>query len=257
MGQNRPKHWLNGHSGLKFWQKSSECKRCGTVLRDDLSAAARRDDLINTSSLVTSNAAGPLCASCRLVHDNTQFNAGPSGGKSTENSAQNGIFDENHSSIGHIVNWILARGLKLLIWVFIAVFTFLKLSGIINLFDDEPTDVPELITYEQEPIEAPTRVLEGDSAIPFNSPAQWVGPFDYPSDALRDKREGTTIFELTISEQGKVSDCNIRVSSGHRDLDEATCGAIMKRANFYKGLNESDIPIESKYSNRVRWQIPE
>lgn len=249
---------MNGFGGLKFWQSSNECKLCGLVLRDDLSAEDRRDDLFKKSALTTNNdRVGLLCASCRLIQNDSQFEAAPSAGRSKISASRDKGSDENYIVISSIINRTLSKGKNYLFWVFIGVFAIFKISGITNLFDDEAlTDIPEII-YEEEPNEAPTRVLEGDSAVPFNSPAQWVGPFDYPSDALRYEREGTTQFELTVSEQGKVSVCNIIVSSGHSDLDEATCGAIIKRASFYKGLDSEGVSIESKYRNRVRWQIPE
>lgn len=90
-------------------------------------------------------------------------------------------------------------------------------------------------------------------ATPRNNPGSWATPNDYPSRALREEREGTTGFRVTIDDKGRVATCTITSSSGHADLDEATCKFVSRRARFRK-------PSEgygSVYSNRVRWVIPD
>lgn len=92
--------------------------------------------------------------------------------------------------------------------------------------------------------------------IPKGSPGTWTTTLDYPSLALREEREGTTSFKLTINDEGRVSDCAISVSSGHPDLDEATCSNITRRAEFFPAQDKQGKAIAGQYSNRVRWQIP-
>ncbi len=90
-------------------------------------------------------------------------------------------------------------------------------------------------------------------ATPRNNPGTWATPNDYPSRALREDREGTATFTVTISDDGRVANCRIVQSSGHSDLDEATCKNVERRARFRK-------PSEgygSVYTNRVRWVIPD
>jgi len=89
-------------------------------------------------------------------------------------------------------------------------------------------------------------------ATPRNDPGSWATPNDYPSRALREEREGTTSFRVSIADDGSVASCTVTGSSGHADLDEATCKFVQRRARFRK-------PSEgygSVYSNRVRWVIP-
>ena len=89
-------------------------------------------------------------------------------------------------------------------------------------------------------------------ASPRNSPGSWATTNDYPSRALREERSGTTGFRVTINEDGRVASCTITSSSGHSDLDAATCDNVTRRARFRK-------PSEGygdTYSNRVRWEIP-
>jgi periplasmic protein TonB len=91
---------------------------------------------------------------------------------------------------------------------------------------------------------------------PTGSPGEWVTSDDYPTRALQQEREGTTEFRLTISENGRPLFCSITSSSGHEDLDTATCKALMRNARFNPALDTSGKPVVSSYASRVRWQIP-
>jgi len=90
-------------------------------------------------------------------------------------------------------------------------------------------------------------------ATPRNNPGDWATPNDYPSRALREDREGTTTFRVTIDNDGRVASCQIVQSSGHSDLDEATCKNVSRRARFRKPSDG----YGSSYTNRVRWVIPD
>jgi len=91
---------------------------------------------------------------------------------------------------------------------------------------------------------------------PRGNPGSWANANDYPSRALREEREGTTRFRLTVNADGRVSDCQITGSSGHADLDEAACKNLTRRARFRPALDANGNPTTGSYSNAVRWQIP-
>jgi len=93
------------------------------------------------------------------------------------------------------------------------------------------------------------------AARPKGSPGSWVTTNDYPSRALREEREGTTGFRLSIGPDGRVTDCQITSSSGHADLDQATCDNLRRRARFSPAL-EGGQPVAGSYSSRTRWVIP-
>ena len=90
-------------------------------------------------------------------------------------------------------------------------------------------------------------------ATPRNNPGSWATSNDYPSRALREDREGTTSFRVTIGANGRVTNCQITGSSGHADLDAATCKNVTRRARFRKPSDG----YGNVYSNRVRWVIPD
>ncbi len=93
-------------------------------------------------------------------------------------------------------------------------------------------------------------------AQPRGNPGSWATTNDYPSRALREERSGTTGFRVTVGADGRVVDCQITSSSGHADLDQATCQNVTRRARF-KPATQDGQPVQGTYSNRVRWVIPE
>ncbi|OCC24081.1 energy transducer TonB [Croceicoccus estronivorus] len=91
---------------------------------------------------------------------------------------------------------------------------------------------------------------------PRNNPGSWATPDDYPTRAMRDERAGVARFSVTVGTDGKVESCQITGSSGHADLDEATCKLVTRRARFKPATDGDGNPTVGSYSNAVRWQIP-
>lgn len=80
------------------------------------------------------------------------------------------------------------------------------------------------------------------------------GPM-YPSMALREERQGASRVALTIGKSGRVTECAVVISSGHEDLDAASCRAA--RISAY--LPETDAqgePVETKRQQNLNWVIP-
>ena len=97
---------------------------------------------------------------------------------------------------------------------------------------------------------------KASGASPRGNPGSWATPNDYPARALREERAGTTRFRVTIGPDGRVTNCEITGSSGHADLDEATCKNVTRRARFKPALVAAGNAISDTYSNAVRWEIP-
>lgn len=111
-----------------------------------------------------------------------------------------------------------------------------------------------LLAMQAAPADAEAAVK---GMAPVTNPGSWVTPDDYPARALREEREGTTAFRLTIGQDGLPSDCEITTSSGHADLDAATCELLIERARFSIGRDAKGNPAGGTYSNRIRWEIPD
>jgi periplasmic protein TonB len=94
------------------------------------------------------------------------------------------------------------------------------------------------------------------AAEPRGNPGSWATPDDYPSRALREDREGTTGFTVTIDTSGRITGCTVTRSSGHADLDEATCKYITRRGRFRPATDGNGAETTGSWSSAVRWQIP-
>jgi len=90
---------------------------------------------------------------------------------------------------------------------------------------------------------------------PKGNPGSWATDADYPQKALREEQQGTTGFRVTVGTDGRVVDCQVTSSSGSPELDDATCKNVTRRARFKPAMQDGQ-PIQSSYSNRIRWVIP-
>ncbi len=95
------------------------------------------------------------------------------------------------------------------------------------------------------------------SAKPRNDPGSWVTEADYRSSWINREMAGTARFRLEIGASGKVEGCTITGSSGHPELDKATCDLVTRRANFAAAKNASGAKTDGAYASSVRWQIPD
>lgn len=91
---------------------------------------------------------------------------------------------------------------------------------------------------------------------PIGNFSHWVTDEDYPTAALREERQGTVLFNVTVNAEGKVAKCEITSSSGSPDLDSAACNLWTERGSFRPALNSRGKPIVSKFPGRVRWTLP-
>jgi protein TonB len=105
------------------------------------------------------------------------------------------------------------------------------------------------------PVPAAPRV-QPKQPSPKGNPANWATTNDYPTRALREEREGTTGFRVTVGPDGRVTGCSVTSSSGSPDLDDATCANVTRRARFNPATDGEGQPTSGSYSNRVRWVIP-
>lgn len=91
---------------------------------------------------------------------------------------------------------------------------------------------------------------------PANSPSLWATTADYPSGSLRLDESGTTGFRVTVGSDGRVKACEVLKSSGHRQLDDATCKLVSARARFDPAKDKHGETVVGTYSNSVRWVLP-
>lgn len=91
---------------------------------------------------------------------------------------------------------------------------------------------------------------------PTGDPGTWVTARDYPARALHEKRSGKTDIDVLVLSSGIPLLCSVDSSSGHTDLDDAACAAVMNRARFNPALARSGIPVIGGYKKSVYWLLP-
>ncbi|MGH6651982.1 MAG: energy transducer TonB [Sphingopyxis sp.] len=69
------------------------------------------------------------------------------------------------------------------------------------------------------------------AVVPVDREA-WLTYGDYPVIAKREGRGGAVGFRLSVAPDGSVAACETMSSSGHPDLDAATCALLTRRARF-------------------------
>jgi TonB family protein len=79
---------------------------------------------------------------------------------------------------------------------------------------------------------------------------------DYPAGPLRAYEQGQTTVRLAIGPDGRVSDCQVTVSSGSAALDLATCRIIRSRARLFPALNRQGNAMTTPDETTVTWRLP-
>lgn len=120
------------------------------------------------------------------------------------------------------------------------------------LVDDAPIVVPTQPAVEPPP---PTPSLASGPKVAGNRTA-WFSTDDYPASAIRAEEEGTVGVRLGLGADGRVTSCEVTVSSGSSALDLVTCRLYQKRARFAPARDTVGGAIASTYTDRVIWRLP-
>lgn len=104
---------------------------------------------------------------------------------------------------------------------------------------------------------APRPSFTPQGAKPRGNPGDWVTVNDYRSIWINREMTGVARFRLEIGASGRVEGCTITASSGHPELDAATCALVAKRAKFDPAKDDTGAKVSGTYANSVRWELPE
>jgi TonB family protein len=100
-----------------------------------------------------------------------------------------------------------------------------------------------------------------DPAAPLSRPAKQISGAisykDYPNESSSNEESGTVVTRFTITAQGRVINCGVVVSSGHRRLDGHTCGLISERFTYQPALGKDNRPVPSMAVRTVTWVLPD
>lgn len=78
---------------------------------------------------------------------------------------------------------------------------------------------------------------------------------DYPETAMNNGRVGEAQVLIFVRADGSLADCTVAVSSGHKEIDEATCKSVLKRAKFQPALDKAGKAMDAPYLLTVNWQM--
>ncbi len=132
----------------------------------------------------------------------------------------------------------------------------IPLNGTTAAFAAITSCLDDLKINGKAPVAGFASLAAATSVSPKGDVSRWISLDDYPRTALRDGHEGTVGFRLAVGNDGKVFGCTITKSSGHNDLDEATCAGMTKRAKFEAAKDASGNNVAGSYQSRVSWKLP-
>jgi TonB family protein len=96
---------------------------------------------------------------------------------------------------------------------------------------------------------------EGASTpAPLSSPSSWIAAADYPRRLQ--SFQGYTVAALTVDENGRVTGCKIKESSGSAELDGTVCRRVYERAQFSPARDTAGNPVEGSFLLPVLWGKP-
>lgn len=121
-----------------------------------------------------------------------------------------------------------------------------------------PLDLPRVIPTASPSVDVgPKRpAFDPVRARPHNNPAAWVTTADYRSSWINREMTGVARFRLEIGAGGRVENCTITGSSGHPELDRATCELVTRRARFDAAKDGAGEKTRGSYSSAVSWELP-
>jgi len=77
----------------------------------------------------------------------------------------------------------------------------------------------------------------------------------YPERALRNGLTGTVGLTVTVTPEGRATDCVVTQSSGHAELDFAACKELQEKARFEPALDADGKPISAQFSTKITFKI--
>lgn len=78
---------------------------------------------------------------------------------------------------------------------------------------------------------------------------------NYPVEALLGEMEGSPVVSVIIDKKGRVENCNIVETSGHRILDEAACEGMMLFAEFSPAQGVNGNAAKGVYQMKISYRF--
>ena len=82
-----------------------------------------------------------------------------------------------------------------------------------------------------------------------------IAPRDYPRRAVERRAQGTTYLRFTVLPDGRVRNCVVTRSSGHRDLDAATCPLLERNLRYRPARDATGRAIAETIRGQQDWEL--
>jgi periplasmic protein TonB len=114
-----------------------------------------------------------------------------------------------------------------------------------------PSSIPEVPSGLLPPVKDPI------AAKPRGNPGSWIGEQDYRTSWINRDLRGIAGFRLSVGADGRVTGCEITRSTGHGELDAATCALLQRRARFEPARDGTGARTSGTFASSVEWRIPD
>ena len=78
---------------------------------------------------------------------------------------------------------------------------------------------------------------------------------NYPARALREEIEGTVGVRVTVTADGRATNCSVTASSGSDILDAAACSGMERYSRFEPALDDAGNPTSGNYTTRITYRL--
>lgn len=121
----------------------------------------------------------------------------------------------------------------------------------------EPIEIGAFPTPKSTPVGQSSPAFEAIAPKPRNDTSRWVTTADYRSSWINRELTGVARFRVQVGADGRVKQCTVTSSSGHAELDRATCDLVTQRARFEAARNTKGEKTGGSFSSAVSWQLPD
>jgi protein TonB len=78
---------------------------------------------------------------------------------------------------------------------------------------------------------------------------------NYPTRAIREEVEGTVGVRVTVTSEGRATNCQVTRSSGSSVLDQAACRGMERYARFNPALDNAGNDTTGSYSTSITYRL--
>lgn len=121
----------------------------------------------------------------------------------------------------------------------------------------EPVEIGAFPKPTSTPAGTATPAFDAIGPKPRNDTSRWVTTDDYRSSWINRELTGVARFRVQVGADGRVKQCTVTSSSGHAELDRATCDLVTRRARFEAARDTQGEKTAGSFSSAVSWQLPD